>query len=61
MRPAVVALIIGPVLSLARGMHWTMLVVIAARGPRRLVAGLVADLGARRRSPVGHRVGTRNR
>ncbi len=30
MRPAVVALIIGPVLSLSRGMHWTMLVVIAA-------------------------------
>ncbi len=30
MRPAVVALIIGPVLSLARGMHWSMLVVIAA-------------------------------
>jgi len=32
MRPAVVALIIGPVLTLSRGMHWTMLVVIAA-GP----------------------------
>ena len=31
------------------------------RGPRSLGAGLVADLGARRRSPVGHRVGTRNR
>ena len=30
MRPAVVALIIGPVLTLSRGMHWTMLVVIAA-------------------------------
>ena len=29
-RPAVVALIIGPVLTLSRGMHWTMLVVIAA-------------------------------
>ena len=29
MRPAVVALIIGPVISLARGMHWTMLGVIA--------------------------------
>ena len=29
MRPAVVALIIGPVLSLARGMHWAMLFVIA--------------------------------
>lgn len=28
--PAVVALIIGPVLTLSRGMHWTMLVVIAA-------------------------------
>ena len=30
MRPAVVALIIGPVISLARGMHWAMFVVIAA-------------------------------
>lgn len=30
MRPAVVALIIGPVLSLARGLHWTMFGVIAA-------------------------------
>ena len=30
MRPAVVALIIGPVISLARGMHWSMLFVIAA-------------------------------
>ncbi len=30
MRPAVVALIIGPVISLARGLHWTMLAVIAA-------------------------------
>lgn len=30
MRPAVVALIIGPVISLARGMHWTMFAVIAA-------------------------------
>ena len=30
LRPAVVALIIGPVLTLSRGMHWTMLVVIAA-------------------------------
>lgn len=30
MRPAVVALIIGPVISLARGMHWMMLGVIAA-------------------------------
>ncbi len=30
MRPAVVALIIGPVISLARGMHWTMFFVIAA-------------------------------
>lgn len=30
MRPAVVALIIGPVISLARGMHWTMFLVIAA-------------------------------
>lgn len=30
MRPAVVALIIGPVISLARGMHWSMFVVIAA-------------------------------
>ena len=30
MRPAVVALLIGPVLTLSRGMHWTMLVVIAA-------------------------------
>ena len=30
MRPAVVVLIIGPVLTLSRGMHWTMLVVIAA-------------------------------
>ena len=30
MRPAVVALIIGPGLTLSRGMHWTMLVVIAA-------------------------------
>ena len=29
MRPAVVALIIGPVISLARGMHWTMFGVIA--------------------------------
>ena len=29
MRPAVVALIIGPVISLARGMHWSMLFVIA--------------------------------
>ncbi|WP_290539779.1 chromate transporter [Alistipes sp.] len=29
MRPAVVALIIGPVLSLSRGMHWTMAAVIA--------------------------------
>lgn len=30
MRPAVVALIIGPVLSLSRGLHWTMFLVIAA-------------------------------
>ena len=30
MRPAVVALIIGPVISLARGMHWAMFIVIAA-------------------------------
>lgn len=30
MRPAVVALIIGPVLSLARGLHWSMYLVIAA-------------------------------
>lgn len=30
MRPAVVALIIGPVFSLARGMHWVMFLVIAA-------------------------------
>lgn len=30
MRPAVVALIIGPVISLARGMHWAMFLVIAA-------------------------------
>lgn len=30
MRPAVVALIIGPVVSLARGMRWPMFVVIAA-------------------------------
>lgn len=30
MRPAVVALIIGPVISLARGMHWSMFFVIAA-------------------------------
>lgn len=30
MRPAVVALIIGPVFSLARGLHWTLYVVIAA-------------------------------
>lgn len=30
MRPAVVALIIGPVLSLARGLHWTLFGVIAA-------------------------------
>lgn len=30
MRPAVVALIIVPVISLARGMHWAMIVVIAA-------------------------------
>lgn len=29
MRPAVVALIIGPVLSLAKGMHWAMMGVIA--------------------------------
>ena len=30
MRPAVVALIIGPVISLARDMHWIMFIVIAA-------------------------------
>ncbi len=30
MRPAVVALIIGPVISLARGMHWSMFVIIIA-------------------------------
>lgn len=30
MRPAVVALIIGPVISLAQGMHWSMFFVIAA-------------------------------
>lgn len=30
MRPAVVALILVPVISLARGMHWTMFFVIAA-------------------------------
>lgn len=30
MRPAVVALIIGPVISLARGLHWTLYGVIAA-------------------------------
>lgn len=30
MRPAVVALIIGPVISLARGMRWPMYLVIAA-------------------------------
>lgn len=30
MRPAVVALIIGPMISLARGMHWIMFIVIAA-------------------------------
>ena len=30
MRPAVVALIIGPVISLARGMHWILFIVIAA-------------------------------
>lgn len=30
MRPAVVALIIGPVISLARGLHWAMYGVIAA-------------------------------
>lgn len=30
MRPAVVALIIGPVLSLSRGLHWTLFLVIAA-------------------------------
>lgn len=30
MRPAVVALIIGPVISLARGLHWMMYGVIAA-------------------------------
>ena len=30
MRPAVVELIIGPVISLARGMHWIMFIVIAA-------------------------------
>lgn len=30
MRPAVVALIIGPTLSLARGLHWTLYLVIAA-------------------------------
>lgn len=29
MRPAVVALIVVPVISLAKGMHWTMLFVIA--------------------------------
>ena len=30
MRPAVVALIIGPVLTLSRGMHWTMVVIAAS-------------------------------
>ncbi|MEG1612262.1 MAG: chromate transporter [Alistipes sp.] len=30
MRPAVVALILVPVIALARGMHWTMLMVIVA-------------------------------
>lgn len=30
MRPAVVALIIGPVISLSRGMHWTLYLVITA-------------------------------
>ncbi len=30
MRPAVVALIIGPVISLSHGMHWSMFFVIAA-------------------------------
>ena len=30
MRPAVVALIVVPVFSLARGMHWSMFFVIAA-------------------------------
>ena len=30
MRPAVVALIVVPVISLARGMHWAMFAVIAA-------------------------------
>ena len=30
MRPAVVALIVVPVISLARGMHWSMIAVVAA-------------------------------
>ena len=56
MRPAVVALIIGPVISLARGMHWTD----DKRGGRagHLGAGLVAHLCAGGRGRGGHGVGT---
>ena len=47
MRPAVVALIIGPVLTLSRG-------------PGHLVARLVADLDTRRGRRAGHRLGVDN-
>ena len=59
MRPAVVALIIGPVLTLSRGMHDD-----AGRhrrlGPGHLVARLVADLDTRRGRRAGHRLGVDN-
>ena len=43
MRPAVVALIIAPLVTLTRGMHWSMIVLAAA------LAGLIWWLGL---SPV---------
>ena len=56
MRPAVVALIIGPVISLARGMHWAMFAVVP---PRRWPSGdwLVADLHPADRGGRRHRLG----
>lgn len=61
MRPAVVALIIGPVISLPGAWHWNDVRGHRRGGPRSLGSGTVADLGARHRRPAGHRMGTRNR
>ena len=68
MRPAVVALIIGPVVSLARGMRWPMYVVIAAAAlaiwglgwsPIYVLAGAAAAGIARELAIVGKKGGGR--